>query len=149
MITIVLAENHEPIRRLVRGTLTAEPDFQVVGQASGGERAIKLAQRLKPDILIMDLPMSGLSGIEVIRQVRERSPQTKVIVWSLHTAEGYVMEAFKAGAKGYLPKDSGLDELATAIREVMGGHRYLSPSLRESFKLYRQKVRGIRRRRKP
>ncbi len=129
MRTIVLVDDHKIVRQGVKGLLEDEPDFQVIGEAANGRAGIELAAELKPDILITDLMMNGLSGLDLTREVRQRTPQTKVIILSMYDDWGYVDRALKDGAKGYVLKGSGIDELITAIRRVMDGECYLSPCI--------------------
>jgi two-component system, NarL family, response regulator NreC len=129
--TITLADDHSIIRKGLRLILEAEPDLEVIGEAADGLEAAQLVERLKPDVLLLDLMMPGLSGLEVTRQVRRRSSRTRVVVLSMHGAEGCVLEALRAGAMGYVLKGSEPDQLITAIREAAAGRRYLSPPLSE------------------
>lgn len=129
MITIMLVDDHNMVRDGIKRLLEDEPDFKVVSEAENGAEAIQQAKRLKPDILVTDLMMNGPNGIEVSREVRKNSPATRVIILSMYNDSGYVDQAMKEGAKGYVVKGSGIDELITAIRKVSSGECYLSPSL--------------------
>jgi DNA-binding NarL/FixJ family response regulator len=131
MTTIVLADDHHVVRQGLRALLEAEPDFQIVGEAADGREAAQLVKRLQPEVLVLDLMMPGLSGLEVTRQVRQRSPQTRVVILSMYADEAYVLEALRNGAAGYVLKKSTADELVRAVREVTTGRRYLSPPLSE------------------
>ena len=131
MTTIALVDDHKIVRQCIKGLLEDEPDFRVIGEAANGTEGIELVENLKPDILISDLMMDGLNGIDVTREVRKRSPETKTIIISLYNDSGYVTRALKEGAKGWVLKGSGIDELVTAIRRVASGKRYLSPSIAE------------------
>ncbi len=131
MITIVLVDDHKIVRQGIKGLLEDEPDFRVIGEAANGTEGIELVENLKPDILISDLMMEGLNGIDVTREVRKRSPETKTIILSMYNDSGYVRRALKEGAKGWVLKGSGIAELVTAIRRVALGERYLSPSISE------------------
>jgi len=130
MTTIVLADDHHVMRQGLRALLEAEPDFYIVGEASDGREAAQLVERLQPDVLVLDLMMPGLSGLEVTRQVRQRSPQTRVVILSMYANKAYVLEALRNGAAGYVLKKSTADELVRAMREVTTGRRYLSPPFR-------------------
>ncbi|MBI4285743.1 MAG: response regulator transcription factor [Chloroflexi bacterium] len=144
-IKIVLADDHKIVRQGIRSLLETDAKFQVVGESADGVEAVKLAETLKPDVLITDLLMSGMNGIEVARQVHQRFPQTKVIVLSMYGSEAYVLEALRAGASGYVLKGSGLDDLEQAITGVVAGRRYLSPPLtEESIEAYRQRTETTR-----
>jgi DNA-binding NarL/FixJ family response regulator len=128
-MTIVLADDHHLVRQGLRALLEAEPDLSIVGEAADGLKAADLVDRLKPDVLVADLMMPGLSGLEVARLVTKRSPGTKVVVLSMHANEGYVLEAMRNGANAYVLKDGTADDLVRAVREVAAGRRYLSPPL--------------------
>src|SRR5690349_12526434 len=104
--TIVLADDHPIVRQGLRALLQAEPGFRVVGETGDGLQAAHLVERLKPDVLIIDLMMPGLSGLEVIRQVHKRAPATRAIVLSMHSDEAYILQALNNGAAGYVLKDA-------------------------------------------
>lgn len=131
MTTIILADDHHVVRQGLQALLEAEPDFQIVGEAAEGREAVQLVERLQPEVLILDLMMPSLSGLEVTRQVRQRSPRTRVVILSMYADEAYVLEALRNGAAGYVLKKSTADELVRAVREVTTGRRYLSPPLSE------------------
>jgi two-component system, NarL family, response regulator NreC len=128
---IVLADDHEMIRAGLRSVLEQQLPCDVVGEASTGAEAITLVRQLHPEILVTDMVMPGLSGLEVIRQVAALAPATRMIVFSMHADDSYVREALRAGATGYVLKESLAAELVTAIQQAMEGHRYVSPSLSE------------------
>ena len=130
--TIVLADDHPVVRQGLRALLGAEPDFAIVGEVTDGLEVAPLVERLKPNVLVLDLMLPGLSGLEVTRQVRQRSSQTRVIILSMYANEAYVLEALRNGAAGYVLKGAGAAELVQAVREVAAGRRYLSPPLSES-----------------
>lgn len=130
MRTIVLVDDHKIVRQGIKGLLEDETDLQVVGEAANGREGIDLATELKPDILITDMMMNGLTGIDVVREVRKQSPETKVLVLSMYNDWGYVDRALQEGARGYVLKGSGIDELITAIHQVMQDECFLSPSIR-------------------
>ncbi len=131
MPNILLADDHNIVRQGLRALLQSEPHFRLVGEASDGIEAVRLAERLKPDVLITDLMMPGLNGLEVTRQVTKLLPQTRVIILSMYTNDAYVLEALKNGALGYVLKDSQAADLIQAVKEVIAGNRYLSPPLSE------------------
>ena len=140
MTTIILADDHPIVRRGLRSVLEVEKDFSLIGEAGDGIDAVRLVENLTPNILIADMMMPGLTGLEVIRQVRHRVPNVKIIILSMHAAESYVLEALRNGANGYVLKDSAADELVHAIREVLAGRRYLSSQLSErAIETYIQK----------
>ena len=128
-ITIVLVDDHRVVREGLRALLESEPDLSVIGEAGDGLSAIRLVERLKPNVLLLDLIIPGLNGQEVARRTRKCSPNTRVVVLSMHSSEPYVMEALRNGAAGYVLKDASYSDLVRAIREVMAGWRYLSPPL--------------------
>jgi two-component system response regulator NreC len=128
-IRIVLADDHHVVREGLRALLETEPDFSIVGEAADGLAAVDLVERLKPDVLVADLMMPSLSGLEVARQVALRSPTTRVVILSMYANEPYVLEALRKGAAGYVLKDSTGADLVQAVRQVLTGDRYLSPPL--------------------
>ena len=125
-ITVVLAEDHHVVRQGLKSLLEGESDIQVVGEASDGIDAANLAERLKPSILLLDMMLPGLNGIDVARRVTKRSPGTKVVVLSMNSNEEHVVAALRSGASAYLTKKASGAELLHAIREVRVGRRYLS-----------------------
>jgi two-component system response regulator NreC len=142
MITIVLADDHHIVRQGVKALLENNPEFSVIGEASDGLKAVDLAVRLKPNVLVADLMMPGLNGLEVTRQVTRLSPKTRVLILSMYMNEPYVTEALRNGAYGYVLKESNIADLVHAIQEVAAGHHYLSPSLSErAIEAYLEKSR--------
>lgn len=142
MTTIVLADDHHVVRQGLRALLAGQEGFHIVGEAADGLEAAQLVERLRPDVLVVDLMMPGLDGLEVIRQVRRRSPQTRIVVLSMYDNEAYVVEALRAGVSAYVLKKSTADELVHAIGQAVAGHRYLSPPLNErAIEAYKQKTR--------
>jgi DNA-binding NarL/FixJ family response regulator len=139
--TIVLADDHHVVRQGLRALLEAEPDFRVVGEAGDGLEAARLVEALQPNVLVLDLVMSGLGGLEVTRLATKRSPHTHVVILSMHADEAYVLEALKNGAAAYVLKGSRAADLVQAVREVAAGRRYLSPPLSErAIERYVQKA---------
>ena len=128
-IRVLLADDHTLIRAGLRMVVVSQPDFTVVGEASDGREAVALAEQLKPDVVVMDIGMPSLNGIEACRQIHDSLPGSQVIMLSMHSDEGYVLRALKAGAKGYMLKDSAEADLASAIRAVMGGKSFFSPAV--------------------
>lgn len=129
--TAIIADDHEIVRRGLRSILQAEGSCEIVGEASDGLMAAQMVEKHRPGILILDLNMPRLHGIEVLRQVRVSSPQTRVIVLSMHNDEPYVIEALRGGAMAYILKGSESLEIAKALGEVLAGRRYLSAPLSE------------------
>ncbi len=130
-ITIVLADDHAVVRLGLRSLLEAEPDFRLVGEAADGLEVVALVERLHPQVLVLDLMLPGLSGLEIMRQVGRRIPGTRVVILSMHANEAYVAESLRHGAFGYVLKGSHAAELVRAVREAAAGRRYLSPPLNE------------------
>lgn len=128
-VTVVLADGHKLVRHGVRLLLEAEPDLDIVGEASDGPGALRLVEKLKPDVLVTCIEIPGLSGFEVTRRVAARSPRTRVVVLSMYRSGDYVLKAVRSGACGYVLKDSGVAELVRAIRKAAAGERYLTPLL--------------------
>ena len=129
MITIALAEDHHIVRQGLKALLAAEKNFRLVGEAADGLEAMALVDRSKPNVLVLDLMIPRLHGLEVVRRVRTEHPLTRVLVLSMHSDEPYVVEALRGGALGYVLKDCTTSNLPEAIRMVAAGKRYLSPVL--------------------
>jgi two-component system response regulator NreC len=143
-ISILLADDHPIVRHGLRALLEAEPDCRVVGEVDDGLEAVKQVERLQPDVLVLDLMMPSLTGLEVTRQTRQRSPRTRVIILSMYSNEAYVLEALRNGANGYVLKKSSPNELVQAIHEVVAGRSFLSKSLSErAIEVYRQKAKEV------
>jgi len=141
MIRILLADDHALVRHGFRMILAAQPDMEVAGEAGNGKEAIELAQKLKPDVVVMDVAMPELNGIEATRRLIELSPRTRVLALSMHKDAVYVREILRAGARGYLLKDSADADLLAAVRAVAKGEGYLSPGVSDAvLSDYRQHV---------
>ena len=125
-IRILLADDHRILREGLRSLLAQQPDITVVGEASNGEAAVALARELRPDLVIMDVVMPGMDGISATRQIRAECPDTRVIALSMHSDLHFVSEMVRAGALGYLVKDSSFEELNQAVRSVIANRPYLS-----------------------
>jgi len=128
---IILADDHSIVREGLKTLLEARPEFQVIGETGDGLETVRMVEQLKPNVLIVDLMMPGLNGLEVTRQIHKRFPLVSIIVLSMHADEAYVDEALQNGATGYVLKDSRGADLIKAITEVLAGRRYLSPPLSE------------------
>ena len=128
---IVLIDDHQVVRLGLRTLLESEPGFQVVGEARDGQEAILMIELLHPDVVILDLQMPGLSGMEAARLMQARFPQVRIVILSMFDNEAYVVEALRAGASAYVLKGSTTEDLVSAVRDALAGKRYLSPSLSE------------------
>ncbi|MBM4274979.1 MAG: response regulator transcription factor [Deltaproteobacteria bacterium] len=128
-IKIIMADDHQIVRQGVRTLLTAEPDMEVVGEAENGRDTLRLVQKLSPLVVVMDISMPDLNGIEATRQIMAESPRTKVVALSMHSDSFFVLNMLKAGACGYLLKDCAVEELVKAIRTVVANKTYLSPGI--------------------
>jgi len=126
---ILLADDHRIVREGLRSLLEAEDDMQVVGEADNGRRAIEMAEATGPDVVVMDIGMPELNGIEATRRIVHDSPNIRVVALSMHSDRRFMGEILKAGASGYLLKDGAFEELAGAIRIVMSKKMYLSPRI--------------------
>lgn len=130
-VSIVIAEDHTILRAGLKALLETNPRFEVVGEADNGRDAIQRVAELKPDLIIMDLSMPGLSGIDAIKDIRDRYPEVKALVLTVHSEEEYVLSSLEAGANGYVLKDATQNELITAAERVLNGKTYLSPDITE------------------
>ncbi|HEY1238959.1 MAG TPA: response regulator transcription factor [Bryobacteraceae bacterium] len=128
-IRVLLTDDHTLFRQGVRTLLSAEPDLEVVGEAGGAAEAVALARQLRPDVVLMDIGMAGMSSFEATRQIRKERPDTKVVFLSMYDDEDYLAESVEIGASGYILKESPAEQLVTAIREVHRGGNYLSARL--------------------
>lgn len=126
-ITVLLVDDHEVVRQGVRFFLETQPDFEVVGEADSGKRAIKLAEENVPDVVIMDLLMPGMDGVETTRQVKDVSPRTQIVVLTSYHDDEHIFPALQAGAISYILKDVKMEELAEAIRRAVQGEATLNP----------------------
>jgi DNA-binding NarL/FixJ family response regulator len=132
-IRILLADDHRILREGLRSLLSQQPDITVVGEASDGETVVALARELRPDLVIMDVVMPGMDGISATRQIRAECPGTRVIALSMHSDRRFVSEMVRAGALGYLVKDSAFEELNQAVRSVVANRPYLSAAITGSL----------------
>jgi len=128
-IRVLLADDHKLIRAGLRLVVDQQPDLSVVGEADDGRQAVELAKSLKPDVVVMDIGMPNLNGIEAARQIREIRPDAAVVMLSMHSDEGYVLRALGAGARAYLLKDSATTDLVQAIHAVVEGKSFFSPAV--------------------
>jgi len=128
-LRVLLVDDHEIVRTGLRMLFQAEPDIVIVGEAGSGEAAIAAVTALKPDVVVMDIAMPGMSGIEATRQIKAISPETAVLALTMHEEEPYFFQMLEAGASGYVPKRAAADDLVSAIRIVAQGQVFLYPSL--------------------
>lgn len=129
MIRILLADDHAVVRSGLRALLQQQDGLQVVGEASDGREAVALVENLQPDVVVMDLTMPNLNGVEAARQITSKFPQMAVVILSMHSDEAYVLRALKAGARGYLLKEAAEADLISAIRAVQQGKAFFSPAV--------------------
>lgn len=129
VIRLVLADDHATIREALKLLLSVQPDLQVVGEAEDGQQAVDAAVALRPDVLLMDVSMPGMNGLQATAAVKQRAPSVKVLPLTRHAEESYLGELLRAGAAGYALKQSSSAELVNAIRTVAGGRPYLDPEL--------------------
>jgi len=128
-LRLLLADDHGMFREGLRALIEKQTDLEVVGEAANGREAVRLARDLKPTVVVMDVSMPDLNGVEATRRILKRSPMAKVIALSMHSDRRFVVEMLRAGAQGYLLKDCAYEELVRAIRTVAGGGVYLSPRI--------------------
>jgi DNA-binding NarL/FixJ family response regulator len=128
-VRILLADDHKIIREGLRSLIEKQPDMEVVAETQDGLTAVRLTQKLSPDVVIMDIGMPEMNGIEATREIVSSAKSIRIIALSMHSDKRFVLEMLKAGASGYLLKDSAFEELVSAIHTVMSGQRYLSPKV--------------------
>jgi len=128
-IRLLLADDHAVVRSGLRLLLESQPDMVIIGEAENGEDAIRRTKELEPDVVLMDIEMPGMNGIEAARQIKAQSPRTAVLALTMYEDDQYFFEMLRAGASGYVPKRAAPDELASAIRAVSRGEVFLHPSL--------------------
>ena len=131
-IRILLVDDHAVVRQGFRAILAAEPDMEIVGEAANGRDAVEFAERLRPDVVVMDVAMPELNGIEATRRLAESTPRTRILALSMHKDSVYVREILRAGARGYLLKDAFDSDLLAAVRAVARGDGYLSPAVSDA-----------------
>jgi DNA-binding NarL/FixJ family response regulator len=132
-IRILLADDHQVVRQGLRELLGTDADLEILGEAGTGRQAIELAQQLNPDVVILDVTMPDINGIEAMREIRRLAPETEVIALSMHGARQVVQDMLAAGASGYMLKTASVQELTRAIRTVMHGQTYLGEEIRALF----------------
>ncbi|HUS08767.1 MAG TPA: response regulator transcription factor [Bryobacteraceae bacterium] len=132
MIRILLADDHAMVRQGFRLILSSQPDMQIIGEVGNGREALEAAEKLQPDVVVMDVAMPELNGIEATRRITAALPRTRILALSMHKDSVYVREILRAGARGYLLKDSIDSDLLTAVRAVAKGEGYLSPAVSDA-----------------
>src|SRR5262245_23677714 len=143
MLTLLVADDHAILRQGLRALLEAERDFRLVGEAADGLQAVRLAERLRPDVVVMDLMMPSLDGLAAARQGRRHCAGSRVVVLSMHSDVAYAAAAVASGATAYVRKEACADELVQAIRAVAAGKRYFSPPLtEEAIAAYQRQAEG-------
>ncbi len=142
-ITVLLVDDHALVRRGFRRLLEDEPDIAVVGEAGDGERAIKLARELKPQVIVMDSALPGMNGLEATRKIREDRPEVSVLMLSMHSESTWVRQAIAAGAKGYILKNAINLELGSAIRRVAAGETVFDPQVEPGSTLKGERNGGL------
>ena len=130
---IVIIEDHTILREGLRSILSSDPDFEVVCEAEDGLQGLRCVEMFSPDLVLMDLSMPRMNGLEAISEIKKQYPDTKIITLTVHNTEEYIHAALKAGANGYVLKDASLTELTVAIRSVLKGKHYLSPSISDKI----------------
>ena len=129
--TILIADDHDIIREGLKSILEPRLEYKVIGEAQDGEDALAKAEKLKPNVLLLDISMPKISGLDIVAQVKRRSPETKIIMISVHKMSAYILKAFKSGVSGYLIKENAAEELLLALGRVCAGKTYLSPTASE------------------
>jgi two-component system invasion response regulator UvrY len=128
---VLIADDHAVVRRGLRQILEAEPDLEVAGEATSGAEVMEALRMQRYDVAVLDITMPGRGGLDVLHDIRQNFPELRVLILSMHPEERYALRVLKAGAAGYLTKESAADELITALRKVAAGGRYVSPTLAE------------------
>ncbi len=126
---IVIAEDHTILREGLKALISSNPEFEIVGEAKDGAEAIRSVNDIRPDLVLMDLSMPKMSGMSAIVEIKKRCPETKILVLTIHNMEEYILESLRAGANGYVLKDADQEELLLAIKTVLEGKSFLSPSV--------------------
>jgi two-component system response regulator NreC len=130
-LRLVIVEDHTILREGLKALLSSSPDFEIAGEAEDGRAAIRLVETVKPDLVLMDLAMPRMNGMEAIQEIKRIAPEIKVVALTVHKSEEYVLATLQAGADGYVLKDATHAELVIAIKSVTAGKRYLSPGVSE------------------
>ena len=132
-VRLLIADDHKIFRQGIKKLLEEEQDLQVVGEAADGREVVKKATELKPDIILMDIAMANLNGLEATKQIKKVLPESKIIMLTMHKNEEYVLQSFQAGASGYILKEGAVEELVSAIRSIYAGKSFLSPTVSKTL----------------
>ncbi len=132
-IRLLVADDHKIFRQGITKLLEQEPDLQVVGEAADGREAVKKATELKPDLVLMDIAMANLNGLEATKQIKKVLPETKIIMVTMHKNEEYILQSFQAGGSGYILKEGAVEELVNAIRSIYQDKSFLSPTISKTL----------------
>ena len=135
MISVLLTDDHALVRSGIRRLLEDSGRVEIVGEAESGEEGVKLALELKPDVILMDVSMPGIGGVEACRRILQRNPGQKIIVLTIHNEQTFPKRMLEIGARGYLTKECGVDEMLHAIKQVHGGGAYIAPSIAQQLAL--------------
>ena len=136
MIRVLIADDHAIVRHGLQQILSLQPDLTVAGQAASGEELLAMVRQGRGEVVVLDLTLPGMAGLDVLRELRQLAPRLPVLILSVHAADQYVTRALRAGASGYLTKESAAEELVQAIRRVVAGGRYLNPATAERLADY-------------
>ena len=126
---IVIAEDHTILREGLRALLSSDPDWEIVGEAKDGQEAIRSVEKFKPHLILMDLSMPRMNGLDALREIKRKSPETKILILTVHKSDEHIQATLEAGANGYVLKDATHKELSLAIRNVLEGKYFLSPEI--------------------
>lgn len=132
-VRLLVADDHKIFRQGIKKLLEEEPDLQVVGEAADGREVVKKAAELKPDIILMDIAMANLNGLEATKQIKKVLPESRIIMLTMHKNEEYVLQSFQAGASGYILKEGAVEELVSAIRSIHADKSFLSPTVSKTL----------------
>jgi len=135
MISVLLTDDHVLVRSGIKRLLEDSKQVKIIGEADSGEDSIKMAQELNPDVILMDVNMPGIGGVEACRRILQRNPEQKIIVLTVHNEKTFPKRMLEIGAKGYLTKECGVDEMLNAIRQVYQGGAYIAPSIAQQLAL--------------
>jgi len=142
MINVLIADDHTVVRQGLKHILSNDPQLEVVGEASNGEEVLSMVEALKVDSVVLDITMPGKNGLDVLKELKRKHPQLPVLVLSMHPEDQFAIRVLKAGASGYVTKESAPDELIGALRKVCSGGKYVSPQLAEKLAVFIEDDKG-------